>query len=66
MQEGADRQARGIAVAMSVTDRPLALVSKRNVVSMATADAPLAITIFVVVAFLWFYSRKSAAQGILR
>lgn len=29
-------------------------------------DAPLAITIFVVVAFLWFYSRKSAAQGILR
>ena len=32
----------------------------------ALLDAPLAITIFVVVAFLWFYSRKSAAQGILR
>ncbi|PKB19608.1 hypothetical protein B0I00_1846 [Novosphingobium kunmingense] len=29
-------------------------------------DAPLAITIFVVVAFLWFYSRKSVEQGILR
>lgn len=29
-------------------------------------DAPLAITIFVVVVFLWYYSRKSAAQGILR
>lgn len=27
---------------------------------------PLAITILIVVAFLWHYSRRSAAQGILR
>ena len=34
-QDGGLTPARGIAVARSVTLRPLALVSKRNVVSMA-------------------------------
>lgn len=43
-----------------------AIVSHLGQALAGVLDAPLAVTIVVVIAFLWYYARKAAAQGILR
>lgn len=43
-----------------------AVVSHLAQAMAGVLTVPLAVTILIVVAFLWHYSRKSAAQGILR
>lgn len=43
-----------------------AVVSHLGQAMAGVLSLPLALTILIVIAFLWHYSRKSAAQGILR